>query len=200
MRVFLETERLIVRRFTEADADNLFALDSDPAVMRFLTGGVPTPREVIERKILPQFLRSYAPYEGFGVWAAIEKSTGDFLGWFGFRPAEGGNPDEVSLGYRLRASAWGKGYATEGSRALIRKGFTNLGVQRVYATTYQDNLASRRVMEKVGMTFMRAFRMTPDDLLAQKTFDSASLELWDGDDVEYALTKADWERQERLQR
>src|SRR5262245_12659326 len=151
MDIFLETERLLLRRFTEADVDNLVALDSDPEVMRFLTGGEPTPREVVEFEILPRFLRSYAEYDGMGYWAAIEKDTGAFLGWFALHPEEGGSPDNVALGYRLRKVAWGKGYATEGARALIHKGFTELGVRRVFATTYQDNLASRRVMEKAGL-------------------------------------------------
>jgi RimJ/RimL family protein N-acetyltransferase len=196
MPVFLETERLVLRRFTAADVDHLFELDSDPAVMRFLTGGAPTPREVIEHEILPRFLHSYERFDGYGIWAAIEKSTGDFLGWFSFRPPEGRGPDEVALGYRLRQSAWGKGYGTEGARALIRKGFAELGVQRVFATTYQDNLASRRVMEKAGLTLVRTYRITPADLLAAGTYHVSSEDLWDGDDVEYALRKADWEQQE----
>jgi RimJ/RimL family protein N-acetyltransferase len=83
-------------------------------------------------------------------------------------------------------------------RALIRMGFTELGVQRVFATTYQDNLASRRVMEKAGLTLARTYRMTMAELLAQDTYHSSPEELWDGDDVEYALLKADWERQEEL--
>ncbi len=195
MQVFLETERLVLRRFTEADVDNLFDLDSDPEVMRFLNGGVPTPRDVIERDILPRFLRSDEGAGGFGYWAAIEKATGDFLGWFSFRPRDGADPGEVELGYRLRKSAWGRGYATEGARALIRKGFAELGVRRVVATTYQDNLASRRVMEKAGLTLVRSFRLTPADLATQGTYHSASQEVWDGDDVEYALERADWERQ-----
>jgi RimJ/RimL family protein N-acetyltransferase len=197
MQIFLETERLLLRRFAEADVDNLFDLDGDPAVMRFLTGGKPTPRDVIQNRILPAFLRSYERAAGFGVWAAIEKASGDFLGWFSFRPSEGASPDEVALGYRLRQSAWGKGYATEGARALIWKGFVELGVQRVLATTYQDNLSSRRVMEKAGLTLVRTFRYTREDLVAEETFDnSASQDPWDGDDVEYALRKADWEQQE----
>ncbi len=190
MQVFLNTERLVLRRFTVADVDNLVGLDGDPAVMRFLTGGTPTPREVIQQTILPAFLRSYERHAGFGIWAAIEKGSQDFLGWFSFRPPEGEGPENVELGYRLRQAAWGKGYATEGARALIRKGFTELGVQRVYATTYQDNLASRRVMEKVGMKLVRTYRLTPADLLATDTVHVTSQDLWDGDDVEYALEYA----------
>jgi RimJ/RimL family protein N-acetyltransferase len=196
MQVFVETDRLVLRRFTEADVDNLFDLDSDPEVMRFLTGGKPTSRDAILNETLPRFLDYYERFAGFGFWAAIEKSTGEFVGWFEFRPREGAGPDEVELGYRLRRSAWGRGYATEGARALIRKGFADLGVRRVVATTYQDNVASQRVMEKAGLTLVRTYRLTPADLAAQDTFHSDSQEVWDGDDVEYALEKADWERQE----
>jgi RimJ/RimL family protein N-acetyltransferase len=196
LQVFLETERLVLRRFTSADVDHLCDLDGDPDVMRFLNGGTPTPRAVIETEILPRFLRSYQRFAGFGVWAAIEKASGEFLGWFSFRPPDGGEPVEVELGYRLRKAAWGKGYATEGARALIRKGFTELGVRRVVAATYQDNVASRRVMEKVGMTLVRSYRLTSADLAAQDTYQVTSQDPWDGDDVEYALERAEWQRQE----
>ena len=196
MAIDLETERLTLRRFTPVDADNLYDLDADPEVMRFLSGGTSTPRDVIENDILPRFLRSYEAGPGFGYWAAIEKASGEFIGWFSFRPADGAAPDEAALGYRLRRAAWGRGYATEGARALIRQGFTELGVRRVIATTYQDNLASRRVMEKAGMTLVRSFRLTPADLAGQGTYHAASQDPWDGDDVEYALVKSEWERQE----
>jgi RimJ/RimL family protein N-acetyltransferase len=69
-------------------------------------------------------------------------------------------------------------------------------VQRVFATTYQDNRASRRVMEKAGLTLVRTYHLTPADLVAQGTCHITSQDLWEGDDVEYALEKADWERQE----
>jgi len=186
MEVYLETERLFLRRFTEDDVENLHDLDGDPEVMRFLTGGEPTPRGVIENEILPRFLRYHERFDGFGIWAAIEKSTGEFLGWFGFKPSEESVTDEVELGYRLRRSAWNKGYATEGSRALIRKGFTGLGVQRVFAQTMAVNLASRRVMEKSGLRLVRAFHEEwPNPI--------AGLE---HGEVEYALLRADWEQQE----
>jgi RimJ/RimL family protein N-acetyltransferase len=194
MQVYLETERLVLRRFMVDDAENLFELDGDPEVMRYLSGGEPTPRDMIEEKILPRFLASYERFPGYGTWAAALKSTGEFLGWFGFQPTGEDAPGNVSLGYRLRRTAWGKGYATEGSRALIRKGFTELGAERVYATTYQDNLASRRVMEKVGMKLVRAYRLTLSDLRTESTFYVAGEDVWDGDDVEYAVLKADWEQ------
>ena len=184
MHLFLETVRLVLRRFTEADVENLLDLDGDPEVMRFLTGGKPTPRNVIENKTLPRFLRYYKHTEGFGYWAAIEKSTGAFLGWFAFHPPEGGGSDEVELGYRFKKSAWGKGYATEGSRALIRKGFTELGVRRVFAQTMAVNTASRRVMEKAGLVPARTFH---EDW--QEPIGGA-----EQGEVEYALTRADWER------
>ena len=186
MQVFLKTERLALRRFTEADLDNLFDLDGDPEVMRFLTGGKPTPREVIRNETLPRILHYYERFAGFGFWAAIEKSTGDFLGWFEFRPPEGGGPDEAELGYRLRKSAWGKGYAPEGARALIRKGFAELGVRRVVAQTMAVNTASRRVMEKVGLRYVRtSYEEWPDPIEGAAE-----------GEVEYALWKAAWERQE----
>jgi RimJ/RimL family protein N-acetyltransferase len=193
MQVCLATERMVLRRFTKDDVDHLVELDSDPEVMRFLTGGRPTPREVIQKDILPSFIRSYEPVTGLGVFAAMKKESGEFLGWFSFRSNDTNNLSEVSLGYRLRRAAWGLGYATEGVRALIREGFTKLDVQRVVATTYQDNLASIRVMEKAGLKFVRTYRMTVEELLASDTAArSTSEELWDGDDVEYELLKDDW--------
>ncbi len=193
MQIFLESDRLLLRRFTAADLDRLVELDSDAEVMRFLNGGEPTPRDFIQHEFLPRQLAGYERAPGFGTWAAIEGSSGEFLGWFSFRPRQEGVPDEVELGYRLRRSAWGKGYATEGARALICKGFSELGVQRVVASTYEHNLASRRVMEKAGLTLARAYRLTPAALLAQQSYQAVSSDPWDGDDVEYALAKADWE-------
>jgi RimJ/RimL family protein N-acetyltransferase len=186
MQVFMETKRLLLRRFTESDVDNLVNLDGDPEVMYFINGGRAVSRDVIQGETLPRFLHAYERFEGFGVWAAIERSTGEFVGWFEFYPWKDVSPEEVELGYRLRRSAWGKGYATEGSRALIRKGFTELGVQRVVAETMAVNAASRRVMEKAGLTCVRTFQQEWPDRI-------------EGDehgDVEYALTKADWERRQ----
>jgi RimJ/RimL family protein N-acetyltransferase len=184
MQIFLETDRLVLRRFTEADVDNLFDLNDNPDVMRFLNGGKPASRDVIHHEILPRFLHYYERFVGYGFWAAVEKATGEFLGWFHLRPKEGSDLDEAELGYRLRVSAWGKGYGTEGSRALIHKGFTELGVRRVVASTMAVNVASRRVMEKAGLTLARTFHQSWPDIIEGS----------EQGDVEYALSKVDWER------
>ncbi len=184
MLTFLETDRVLLRRLTMADLDNVFRLDADPDVMRYISGGRPTERAVIEHEMLPTWLSYYTRFAGFGFWAAIGKSTGEFLGWFHFRPSSNTHPDEVELGYRLGRFAWGQGYATEVSRALIRKGFTELGVQRVVASTDAAHTASRRVMEKAGLTLARTFR-SPWPELPNGPEQEA---------VEYALLKADWEQ------
>jgi len=183
-QVLLETERLVLRQLTMADVDNLADLDADPDVMRFITGGRATSRDTIKDKILPAFLACYGRYEGYGCWAAIEKPAGAFLGWFRFEPRDGGPPGEIVLGYRLRRSAWGKGYATEGARALIRNGFTELGTQRVIAETMAINLASRRVLEKAGLRLVRIFHQPWPYPVDGR----------DQGDAEYALSKTEWEQ------
>lgn len=183
MRPFLETERLVLRHFTDSDTDHLVDLDSDPEVMRHLTGGRPTPREVVVAEVLPRFLDFYRRFDGYGFFAAIERASGDFLGWFHFRPGPDDPPGRVELGYRLRRVAWGRGYATEGSLALIRKGFTELGVQQVYAQTMAVNTRSRRVMEKAGLRYVRTFRQEWDEPLPGS----------EHGEVEYALNRPEWQ-------
>lgn len=187
VHVFLETERLRLRRFTMEDVDAIVALDSDPEVMRYISGGQPTPREEIETDYLPTWLSYYERFAGFGFWAAEEKSSGKFIGWFHFRSPPGHVPDDVELGYRLRKSAWGQGYATEASRALIDKGFLQLGVERVFATTMVVNTASRRVMEKAGLKFVRVVHRDWPMYV-------------EGDEhgeTEYALTREQWRERAR---
>lgn len=187
MYVVLQTDRLILRRFTESDIDDLVALDADPQVMRFITGGRPTTRLRVETDFLPMYLAQYAAGERYGRWATVERSTGAFLGLFHFRPATGCPSDEPALGFRLRRSAWGKGYASEGSLALIDLGFTELGAERVVAQTMVVNAASRRVLEKIGMRQVRTFRM-------EWPF---PIEGSEHGDVEYAITRAEWEQRNR---
>ncbi|MFJ4762028.1 GNAT family N-acetyltransferase [Streptomyces diastaticus] len=184
MCVFLETRQLTLRPFTHADADDLFALDNDPDVMRFINGGRPTSHEAIRTRVLPRLLHDYPCFGTRGYWAAEEKATGTFLGWLEFRPLEDHSPAVAELGYRLNKAAWGKGLATEGSRALISKGFTDLGVERVTANTMAVNTRSRRVMEKAGLAFLRDFAGDWPEPIAGS----------EHGEVEYGLLRADWEQ------
>ncbi|KAF3889212.1 MULTISPECIES: GNAT family N-acetyltransferase [Nostocales] len=173
MKVFLETERLILRFFTAEDAENLFKLDSDPKVMRFINGGQPTEYNTIKEQVLPKWLGYYQKYDRFGFWAAVEKSSNEFIGWCHFYPAvehqfavelQIASSNEIALGYRLCQSTWGKGYATEASMALICKGFMEWNVQRVVAWALTVNKASTRVMEKVGLQLEKEFVFTESQL------------------------------------
>jgi RimJ/RimL family protein N-acetyltransferase len=180
MPVFLETERLVLRHFTADDVGNIYDLNSDPDVMWFLTGGEPTPREEVENRIIPRFLGFHERSGWQGYWAAEAKPAREFIGWFHLLPRDDGS---VELGYRLRKEAWNNGYATETSRALIRKCFTDLGVDRMTARTMAVNHASRRVMEKCGLALADAHP-------------SPSLPAIPGaerGEVLYALTRQQWE-------
>lgn len=181
---FLETDRLVLRPATAADAPDLLALDNDPAVMRYINGGRPTSAEHIRDRTLPRLLHDHAGTGTRGYWIAQEKDTGAFLGWFELRPLTDHDPAVVELGYRLNRAAWGRGYATEGARALVDKGFTDLGVQRVTANTMAVNTGSRRVMEKAGLTFLRAYTEDWPE----------AIEGSEHGEVEYELTREAWTR------
>ncbi|MBY8873140.1 GNAT family N-acetyltransferase [Micromonospora sp. PLK6-60] len=178
--VLLETARLRLRRFTAADVDRLVELDGDPEVMRFLTGGAPTPRERVRDEQLPRILAGYERRPGLGRWAAEDRAAGEFLGWFALDPSEDGA--EAELGYRLRRSAWGRGLATEGSRALVRHAFETAGVRRLWAETMTVNARSRSVLAKAGLRHVRTFHVHFDDPIP-------GTELGE---VEYELLRSDW--------
>jgi len=187
------TERLALRRFTPADAANLLSLDGDPLVMRYLEGSTKSLAQVRDH-VLPRLARCHLRHPGFGYWAAEARNSAAFLGWFGLRPVtpaggamvcwpDADGPTGVAeLGYRLRHSAWGHGYATEGAVALVRLAFTELAAREVVATTMAVNTGSRRVLEKAGLRYARTVHLDwPDPL--------------DGNehgDVEYRLPRADW--------
>ena len=180
--VFVESDRLVLRRFTRDDLESIVELDSDPEVKRYIDNGAPVDRTELA-EMLEWWLGWYDRIARYGFWAAIEKSTGDFLGWFHLRPGDGAGPLEPELGYRLRREAWGQGYATEGSKALSTRRSPSLASTRVYATTMAVNTASRRVMEKAGLRFVR-------------TFDADWPVKIPGDeegDVEYSIDRAQWE-------
>jgi len=183
----LLTPRLRLRRLAASDLDDLVALDADAEVMHHITGGVPTSREEIELDHLPAFLRWNTPGSSYGFWAAQDRSTNAFSGWFHLRPAPAAPPGEPELGFRLTRGTWGRGLATEGSVALIEHAFRVAGAVRVVAETMAVHTASRRVMEKAGMHLVRAFHQPwPFPI--------------EGDehgDVEYAITREEWRRWRR---
>jgi RimJ/RimL family protein N-acetyltransferase len=180
VHVFLETPRLVLRRVTAADEDNLFRLNGDPEVMRYLGQGAPTSRDKIRDEIIPFQLDSYQRNAGLGLWAADGRGDGQFLGWFHLRPRRGDGV--IDLGYRLVRRVWGQGLATEGSAALLAKAFGELGIDRVVAETMTANQASRRVLEKCGMTLVRTYPWS----------EPHPVEGAEQGCVEYELTRSQW--------
>ena len=150
--------------------------------MFFINGGRALPREESIGVELPRIMRYTGEGTGYGCWAVFEQATGAFVGWIMLVPPKGGTPDVPELGYRLRRSAWGQGYATEGARALVRRAFTQLPTTRVFATTMTVNHASRRVMEKAGLHYVRTFFAEWPDRIPGDEFG----------DVEYAATREEW--------
>ena len=148
----LTTERLRLVPLTEEHTEHLVRLDSDPEVLRFIWGRALTREESLTyaaRRLDPQ-----ADARGIGAWAGFEHDT--FCGWWTLQ-RDDTDPDTAELGYRLARSAWGRGLATEGSRALLEHAFGTLGLPRVWAQTMAVNTSSRRVMEKLGLDHVRSF-------------------------------------------
>lgn len=183
VHVVLETERMLLRRFTGADAGPLAALYGDSRVMRFITLQPPSPVEV-ESKILPGYLREYRELAGgLGSFAAIEKETGQMAGRFSLKPANSyGLTGGTELGYRLYPAFWGRGLATEGARALVASAFERLHLDRVVATTMASNTGSWRVLEKCGLRRVSTFYYPDADLMPGAEH---------GDFV-YELARSDW--------
>jgi RimJ/RimL family protein N-acetyltransferase len=186
--VVLETGRMLLRRFTEADAGSLATLYGDPQVMRFISPQ-PLSRTEVAARILPAYLLEYRELaDGLGSFAAVEKETGLLAGRFSLKPATSyGLTGGTELGYRLHPAFWGRGLATEGARSLIWSAFERLHVDRVVATTMADNTGSWRVLEKCGLRRVQTFRYPDADLMPGGEH---------GDFV-YELTRAEWARQAR---
>ena len=143
-----ETERLFLRPMTAADVEPVFAMRSDESVMRYIRTAQITRAEA-EKWI--ELVSSRWATERIGFCAVIEKSSGRFIGWCGlWRLVETG---ETEVGYALFPEFWGRGYAPEAARAVLRYGFEELGLDHLVAVADPHNAASRRVMEKIGMQF-----------------------------------------------
>lgn len=150
MEIILETERLLMRKFTIEDAQLIYDLNLDPEVIRY-TGDpvkdIEHARQVLENTILPQ----YALYN-HGRWAVLVKPDLKFIGWCGLKARPERN--EIDLGYRFIKEAWGKGYATEAAFACLKYGFEQLGLKRIVGRAMPQNVASLRVLEKCGMQYI----------------------------------------------
>ena len=144
----LLTARLALREFTGDDVDDLVDLDGDPRVMRYIGDGSVGTRATCEAGI-ERVLARYAEGTGLGVWRAARRDDGRFVGWVSLKPC-GDSPD-IEVGYRLMHDAWGQGFATELARAMLARGFEEVGLERIIGVTHPENFASQRVLVKAGM-------------------------------------------------
>jgi RimJ/RimL family protein N-acetyltransferase len=151
VRIILETPRLILRELTEDDARDVYRLNSNPNVMRYLgpEALLLSPEEalaMLRSRIFPL----YARY-GMDRWAVMLREKHAMIGLCGLRYLPGTN--EYDLGYRFLESHWGKGYATECARAVLDYGRAQLPGARIVGKAFLENAASIRVLEKIGLLF-----------------------------------------------
>jgi ribosomal-protein-alanine N-acetyltransferase len=155
MKFYIETERLILRDLLPTDDEGMFELDSNAEVHKYLGNN---PNKTIEqsREQIENIRRQYID-NGIGRWAAIEKESGNFIGWSGLKfiaEHENGLTNIHDVGYRLIPKYWGKGYATESAKAALEYAFTKMQLEEVIGTCQQENKASRHALEKCGLKFM----------------------------------------------
>jgi RimJ/RimL family protein N-acetyltransferase len=151
MQLPIITERLMLRKLTEEDVDNIFLLDSNPEVMKYV--GVPPITERGESaKLIENILDQYKN-NGTGRLAVIEKETNRFIGWSGIKfltDEVNGFKNIYELGYRFLPEFWGKGYATESAQASLDLGFNQLNADKIYAYADVDNQTSNYILTKLG--------------------------------------------------
>ena len=158
MKIFAETERLILRELLSSDDEGIFELDSNKDVHKYL-GNKPI-KNIEEARNVIDFIRHQYIENGIGRWAVIEKETNNFIGWAGFkliRDKINNHSNFYDLGYRLIPKYWGKGIATESAKALLDYGFEKLQLNIIYSMTDTSNKASRNVLEKTGFKFVETF-------------------------------------------
>lgn len=158
IRIYAETERLILREFLAKDAEDFFEMDSDPEVHRYL-GNNPA-QHVDDSKAMIESIRQQYADHGIGRWAAIEKATGQFIGWSGLKfivDPEKNQSHFYDVGYRLMRKHWGKGYATESAKAALQYGFEQMGLTEIIGTAHEENVRSRHALEKCGLRFVEKF-------------------------------------------
>ena len=179
----LVTERIRLVPLSDEHLEHEVELDADPEVMRFLSDGRPRSREEVEAQHRLR-LATADPVAGLGFWAGFV--GGEFVGWWILQPPEredqGPVEGQAELGYRLLRRYWRQGLASEGSRELIRHGFEDLGLDRIFAETMAVNVASRATMASAGLRRVRTFHLEWDEPLPGT----------EEGEVEYAITRAEW--------
>jgi RimJ/RimL family protein N-acetyltransferase len=136
-----------MREFVPEDFEDLYRLDRDPRVMKYVTGK-PATREETQAAIR-RIVRYPRLYPDLGIWYATRRDNGKFIGWFSLKYA--GRSKDVEIGYRLLPEAWGRGFATEGATAMYQYGFDDLDLDRIIGVTHPGNRASQKVLMKVGL-------------------------------------------------
>ncbi|WP_312089797.1 GNAT family N-acetyltransferase [Chryseobacterium sp.] len=152
MKTILEANRLLLRQFEISDAENFYELNLNPNVIKYT--GNSAFKDIDEAK---EFLENYSDYRrnGFGRWAVIEKSTNEFIGWCGLKYDE--KLDETDIGFRFFEHFWNQGFATESAKACIDYGFKELNLKTIIGRAMKENLASVKVLEKIGLQYDRDF-------------------------------------------
>ncbi|MBF9220166.1 GNAT family N-acetyltransferase [Hymenobacter ruricola] len=150
-----DTARLHLRPLTEADTAGMFALDSDPAVHRYLGGiGGRLLTEPAESLDMIRFIRAQYVANGIGRWAVLLRETGEFMGWAGLKRVAGplnGRQDFYDLGYRFRPPFWRQGYGYEAAQAWLDYGFQTMNLPQICAYADVENVGSRRILTKIGL-------------------------------------------------
>ena len=146
----LETERLILRQWSEQDVDPFVALNADPKVMEYFPSTL--SRDDTEKSVAR--IRMQFEQHNFGLWAVQLRATGAFIGFVGLHVPDFGAPFTpcVEVGWRLARDYWGHGYAPEAAAESLRDGYERVGLSEIVSMTSTTNLKSMRVMEKLGMT------------------------------------------------
>ncbi|MGC3970757.1 MAG: GNAT family N-acetyltransferase [Pirellulales bacterium] len=147
----LLTPRLRMRPYQIDDAVTMFGVFGDPEVMRFSQSGADP--NVAATQVRVQKLVDHQQRFGFSLWVVEDRATGEILGDCGLKQLADG--PEIEVGYRFARAHWGRGYATEGAAASVDYGFRTLGLSRITAVVEPTNLASCKVIEKIGLRFER---------------------------------------------
>lgn len=175
-----KSARCWFRQLDQQDAELLLALDTDPAVMKYINGGVPASRESIEQVSIPRLLAYHNPERGWGLWGVFLTADDRFIGWVLARPmhffSDQPRLHELELGWRFLREYWGQGYATEAARHLMHH-LQLSGYRHFSAIALPDNQGSIAIMKKIGMTFVA--RELHKDPLGDAVVDYYSMTLED---------------------